>query len=125
MKIPFFILLLLMSAAAIAQNYPGMTEADMQNLQKMESCLNNVDQEQLKALEQRQKKFDAEVKALCDSGKRDKAQNKAMLFEKEMTKNPTVQAVTKCSEIAKGMMPEMPLMNQDDNSSNQHVCDTY
>ena len=125
MKIPPVILLLLMSTAAIAQNYPGMNEADMQKLQKMQSCMNDVDQEQLKALEQRQNQFDAEVNALCDSGKRDDAQKMAVLFEKEMTKNPTVQAASKCSEIAKGMMPEMPFMNQDENPSNQHVCDSY
>jgi len=125
MRIPAVILLSLISTAAIAQSYPGMNEADMQKLQKLQSCMSNVDQEQLKALEQRQNQFDAEVKALCDSGKRDKAQEKAMLFEKEMMKNPAVQAASKCSEIAKGMMPEMPFMNQDENSSNQHVCDSY
>jgi hypothetical protein len=94
MKIAPVVLLLLMSTAAIAECYPGMTEADMQKLQGMQSCMNNVDQEQLKALEKRQSQFDTEVKALCDSGKRDKAQKKAMLFEKEITKNPTIQAVS-------------------------------
>ncbi|MCG6938486.1 MAG: hypothetical protein LJE83_10000 [Gammaproteobacteria bacterium] len=125
MKIPPVILLLLITTAVNAQNYPGMNEADMQKLQEMQSCMNNIDQEQLKALEQRQNQFDAEVRALCDSGKRDEAQKKAILFEKEMMKNPAVQAVSKCSEITKGMVPEMTFMNQDENSSNQHVCDSY
>ena len=80
---------------------------------------------QMKALEQRQKQFDAQVKALCESGKRDEAQKKALLFEKEMTKDPTIQAVSKCSEIAKGMMSDMPFMKQGEKPSDKHVCDSY
>lgn len=125
MKLPAAILLLLMSITAIAQNYPGMNEADMKKLQEMQSCMSTVDQEQLDALEQRQNQFDAEVKALCDRGKRDKAQQKAMLFGKEMMKNPAIQAISKCSKIAQGMMPNMPFMNQDEESPDQHVCDSY
>ena len=116
MKISTVILLLLMSTVANAQNYKGMNEADMQKIQKMQSCMEDVDQEQLKALEQRQYQFDAEIKSLCDSGKRDEAQEKAILFEKEMTNNLAIQAVNKCGEIAEGIM--------DEDASNQHVCDS-
>ena len=124
MKISTVILLLLMPMAAVAQNYQGMNKADMQKIQKMQSCIENVDQEQLKAIEQRQYEFDAEVKSLCDSGKRDEAQKKAVLYAKEMTKNPAIQALSKCGEIAKGMMPEMSFMSQDENAPDQHVCDS-
>ena len=125
MRISPVILLLLMSTAAMAQSYPGMNAADMQKLQKMQTCMSKIDRGQMKALEQRQKQFDAQVKALCESGKRDEAQKKALLFEKEMTKDPTIQAVSKCSEIAKGMMSDMPFMKQGEKPSDKHVCDSY
>jgi len=125
MKISTVILLLLMPTVVVAQTYPGMNEADMQKIQEMQSCMEKVDQEKLKSLEQRQNQFDAEVKSLCDSGERDEAQKKAILYAQEMMKNPAIQAMKKCGEIAKGMMPEMSFMNQDEKISNQHVCDSY
>jgi len=131
MKLSAVIILLIVPALAIAKNYPGMSEADTQMIQKMQSCMEKVDQQQLKALEQRQNRFDAEMKSLCDRGKRDEAQKKAVLFEKEMMKNPAIQAVNKCSEIGKGMvpdmpdMPDMPVLDQNEVDSNEHVCDSY
>jgi hypothetical protein len=123
MKISTVILLLLLPATVVAQNFPGMTEADMQKIQKMQSCIEKIDQEELKSIERRQNQFDAEVKALCAKGKRDEAQKKAILFEKEMMKNPVIKALSKCGEIAKGMMPEMPFMNQAKERANEHICD--
>lgn len=125
MKISTVVLLLLMPTIVVAQIYPGMNEADMQKILEMQSCMEKVDQEKFKLLEQRQNRFDAEMKSLCGSGKRDEAQKKAILFEKEMMTNPTIQAIKKCGEIAKGMMPEMSFMGQDEKSSNEHVCDSY
>jgi hypothetical protein len=54
MKISAVILLLIMPVLAVAKNYPGMSDADMQKIQKMQSCIERVGQKQLKALEQRQ-----------------------------------------------------------------------
>jgi len=125
MKMPPVILLFLLSTAASAQNSPGMGGMDMQKLQEMQSCMSKVDQEQLKALEQGHNEFDAEVKALCAGGKRDEAQEKALSYAKEMMKNPAIQTIRKCSEIAQGMMPDMPFMNQDVDPADQHVCDSY
>jgi hypothetical protein len=125
MKRTSVILLLLTSTAAIAQSYPGMNEANMQKLQKMQACMSKVDQGQMKALERRQKQFDAEMKALCRSGKREKAQEKAMLYAKEMMKNPTIRTVRECSKIMKGMMPEMPFSNLEEKPSDKNVCDSY
>ena len=127
MKISTVILLLLMPMVVVAQNYQGMSEADMQKMmeqaQKMQSCMENVDQEQLKMLEQRTEQFEAEIKSLCNSGNRTEAQKKAILFGKEMSNNPTLKAFSKCGEMAKGMMPEMSFMDLEENASNQHVCD--
>ncbi len=121
------ILLLLMPMVTVAQNYQGMNEGDkqkmMQQMQKMQSCMQNIDQAKLKVLEQRSYQIEAEVKSLCVSGKRDEAQEKAISFGKEMAKDPTMQAMRKCGEMMKEMMPKMPFMDQDKDHSSHHVCD--
>ncbi len=124
MKKPAVVLLLLLPIVAMAQNYQGMSEADMQNMmQEMQACMQNVDQNKLKALEQRSNQFEAEMKSMCASGKRDEAQAKAIAFGMEINNDPTIQAMRKCGEIMKGMMPMMPIMKQDKDFSKHHVCD--
>jgi vacuolar-type H+-ATPase subunit I/STV1 len=131
MKISAIILLLLVPMVTVAQNYQGMNEGDMQKMrqqmQKMETCMQNVDQAKLKELEQRSKQFEAEVKSLCEIGKRDKAQEKTISYGKEIAKDPTMQTMRKCSEMMKGMMPQMPYMDQDKDRfkdrSGDHICD--
>ena len=132
MKTTAIILLLSIPIASSAQNYQGMSEEDMQKMmkqiQEMESCMGKLDQAQVKKLEQRSKQINAEVKSLCASGKRDKAQSKAISFGKEIEKDLTILAIRKCSEKIKGLMPNMsqpktPLMDQPRASSKQHVCD--
>ncbi len=129
MKISASILLLLIPILAAAQNYQGMNKEDMQKvmqqMQEMQACMQNVDQDKLKALEQRSNRFGAEVKSLCASGKRDKAQQKAISFGKEMANDPSMQAMRKCGELSKGTMPKMPFMDQDIDRSKHHVCDQY
>lgn len=121
------ILLLLMNSAAFAQSYPDRDEEVMQKMmqqvQKMEKCMQSIEQEKLKLLEQRSEQFETEMKSLCASGKRNKAQEKAILFGKEMEKDPTMKTMQKCSEIMKGEMPNMPYMDQHKEYSAQHVCD--
>lgn len=127
MKTSVVSLLLLTSAAAAAQNYQGMNEADMQKMmeqmQQMQSCMENVDQEQLKVLEQRTEQVEAAVKSLCANGKRDEAEEKAMAFGKEIATDPVINAMSECGEMAKGMMPQMTYMDQEEENSDQHVCD--
>ena len=127
MRLSASILLLLIPMVSVAQNYQGMSEADMQNtmqqMQKMQSCMSNVDQESLKALEQRSYQIEAEVKSLCASGKRDEAQETAISMGKEMMSNPAMQEMKKCGEMMQGMVPQMAFMDQDKDFSDKHVCD--
>jgi hypothetical protein len=129
MKIPAGIVLLLLPVMTIAQNYPGMGEGDTQNMmlqmQKMQTCMQGVDQSQLQAFEQRASKIEAEVKSLCASGKRDDAQQKAMAFGQEVVGNPDIQKMMKCGEMMSSVMPKMPFMDQanDPGKSVKHVCD--
>ncbi|GBE06231.1 MAG TPA: hypothetical protein ENH31_08100 [Nitrospirae bacterium] len=127
MKILAGILILLIPTAIAAQDYQNMNEEDMrkmtEQMQKMQSCMQDVDQAELEVLEQRSKQVDAEIKSLCAEGKRDKAQEKAISFGKEMAKAPAIQIMRKCGQMMKEMMPEKPFMDQDKDLSSHHVCD--
>lgn len=127
MRLSASVLLLLMPMVSVAQNYQGMSEADTQNMmqqmQKMQSCMSNVDQEKLKALEQRSYQMEAEVKSLCASGKRDEAQETAISMGKEMMSDPAMQEMKKCGEMMQGMVPQMAFMDPDKDFSDNHICD--
>jgi hypothetical protein len=134
MKRPLITLSLLLPVSVFAQNYPGMggagmNQADMQemmkNAQEMQVCMQGVDQSKLQQLEQQARQVETEVKALCNSGERDTAQNEAVSFAREMLDNPDIQKVMKCGEQMRGMMPQMPFMDQASNTdpSSSHVCD--
>ena len=125
MKISTVILLLLLPTVVIAQPSPGMSEEAMQKIHEMQACMKKVDHEKLTALEKRQDQFDAEMKSLCHSGKRDEAQKKALLYAKEMMNNPTIKILKKCGEIGKGIMPMMPIVDQNEELTKHHVCDSY
>jgi ethanolamine utilization protein EutQ (cupin superfamily) len=122
-----FALFLLIPIVAIAQNYPGMNEAEMQKMmqqmEKMQSCMEKVDKKELKALEQRSRQMEADVKSLCASGKRDEAQKKAISFGKEITNDATMKMMRKCGEIVKDMIPKMSFTGLDKDSADHHICD--
>jgi hypothetical protein len=134
MKISTGILALLLPVTAIAQNYPGMggggmSQSDMQNMmqqaQEMQACMQGVDQSRMKEFEQQARKLEAEVNSLCESGKRDDAQQEATAFAREVASNPDVQKMIKCTAGMSNMMPKMPYMDQASGSdtSVKHVCD--
>ena len=126
-------LLCLVPTISFAQNPMGMNEADMQkmmqSMQKAQACMEKIDQSELDALEKKSKKFEAEMKSLCASGKRDAAQDKAMVYMNEIVNSSAVKEAKRCGEMMKGvmqgMMPNMPLMNEDKDYTNLHVCDSY
>ena len=128
MKQLTIILFMFVPIIAFAQNYPGMSEADMQKMmqqmEKMQSCMENVDQKKLKQIEQRSRQMEVEMKSLCANGKRDKAQKKAISFGKEMASDPTLKTMMKCGENMKGVLPEMSFEDLVEESSDVQVCDS-
>ena len=119
---------LLFPALAMAQQ---MSEQDMQkmmaNIQEMSACMQNIDQNEIKALEQDSKQFESEVKALCNEGKRDQAQQQAIEFSEKMMKAPALVTMRECTEkmtaSMKGMMPNMDPEEIAKDYSDSHVCD--
>lgn len=128
-------LLCLIPITSFAQNPMGMSEADMQKMMKQaqeaQACMEKVDQAELELLEKKAKQFEAEIKSLCASGKRDQAQEKAMGYMKEIGNSSALNEVKRCGEMMKGTMQGMmqgmmqngPQVNQDRDYANQHVCD--
>ena len=127
MKISAIVLLLFMPMLTFAQNYQDMKEEDMQKMmqqmQKMQSCMQNIDQEKMRELQQLSYKNMEEIESLCDSGKRDEAQEMAISFGKDLAKDPTIQAMRECREMIKGKMPIMPFMDSEKDRTGGHVCD--
>jgi hypothetical protein len=101
----------------------GMSAEQMQQLMKQgesaRACMKKIDKTKLKALREKGKKVQAEIKALCDAGKRDKAQSTAIEYSMEMKKDPAFIEMTKCGEQMQGMMPKTY-----SDASGGHVCDS-
>jgi len=120
-------LLLILPATALAQNYQGMGEADMQKMmlqmQQAQACMADLDQAELQKFGEQAKRMDASVKALCASGKRDEAQQEAVTFAREVNSNPSMRKMQECSKMMAGMpgMPAIPQGASEDD--NRHICD--
>ncbi|MDP1773177.1 MAG: hypothetical protein Q8L15_12915 [Methylobacter sp.] len=129
MKQAVVLFMLLLPLSVFAENRGGMSEAQMQQMmqqaQGMAACMQNVDQAEMQAFEQRAKQISADTKALCTSGKRDEAMQLAMAFGKEMSSNKAMLAMKKCGDGMKNMMPKIAAAAQNDEpgKSGLHVCD--
>lgn len=113
-----------------AQNPKGIGGMDMEKMmqqaQKIQACMQQVDQAELEKFQQHAEEVNNELKSLCADGKRKKAQKLAIKFSKEAGKNQAIQEMKKCGEMAQDMMPQMqpPQDEYDKDYSKQHVCDT-
>ena len=120
-------LLYLIPITVLAQN-PMAMDADevqkmMRNLKKAQECMAKVDRSEQLTLETKQMRFEEAVRSLCASGKRDAAQKRALLFEKEMSNSTLLKALNKCNQLMGSMAEEMSSMDHDEDYSKQHVCD--
>ena len=127
MKPLMLALLLTIPAAVSAQNNPGMNQPDMQNMmqqmQKVQQCMQGIDQTQMEELQKRSEQANSEIDALCAAGDRSKAQAKAMAFAKEIAKSPVMKQMQKCGKLVQGALPGMPTTYEQKDFSKQHVCD--
>tara|TARA_R110000787_G_scaffold126191_3_gene237429 strand:+ start:1843 stop:2232 length:390 start_codon:yes stop_codon:yes gene_type:complete len=112
-----------LTVSLMAQSYPQISEADMQELMKhaqtMQACMANVDQAQLQALEQRGLQMESEIKSMCTNGQRDAAQQKAKTFAMEIAQSPVLRDTEHCSELAATVTQLIPYADV----SGYHVCD--
>ncbi len=120
------LLLAVVPAFVAAQSNSGMSEDMMKMMeqgQKAQACMQDIDTSEFDRLEQEGNKMEAEIKALCDSGKRDQAQDQAIAYSKEMMAMPAMQKMRECSELMRGMLPKMPFDNFEEEFKNKNICD--
>jgi len=105
----------------------GMSEEQMQQMMQqaeaMQQCFADIDPAAMKKLEARGKQMQAEVRALCESGKRDQAQSTAMQYGREFADSKEMQAVMKCGAMAEQMVGQMSMMTPEQIEKRGHVCD--
>jgi len=129
MKIFTKIIILMLPAVASAQNFQNMNEADMRNMmqqaQKMQACMAEIDESDMKKFEQRANQMQAKVESLCASGKRDEAQEEGIAFAREVSSSESMKKMQTCSKMMEGAMPGMPTTPQEaaDMVGNRHICD--
>ena len=118
---------LLLTMPAFAQAPQGVSEQDMQTImlqmQEMQECMANIDTTELKALEQRSKQLESEVKSLCSAGKRADAQDKAVDFSQEILASSAMQTMKKCTENIANTMPGLNVPDMAEQLKEKHVCD--
>jgi len=129
MKLIVTIMVILLPVAAVGQN-PNMQGMDMQKMmqamQEMQQCMEKVDKTELRKMEEESDEMSRELQALCEQGKRDKAQKKAISYGKKIMKNPALEQMRKCGELTKGLIPSdsrEPTLDEEFDFSNRHVCD--
>lgn len=137
-----FLLFVLFPIVVFAQGQPGvppnmpdmermqqmqrnMQNMDMGKMQEAMACIKGIDQSALQGLDEEGKKIEAELGALCKSGNRDEAQDKAMAYGQEMMSRPEIKKMRECSKLAQGMMPKMGFEDLMEEGKNRHVCDDF
>ena len=129
MKILTGITLLLLPMISIAQNPyeiddPAIQKM-MEEMQKYETCMAKIEQSKFIEIQLLQEQFVEEVRPLCASGDRDKAQKRAIMFGKEMSNHPVILEISKCDKLLSSELAKEELDDMDFNyeTSNIHVCD--
>lgn len=129
MKLILTILLILLPVSVFSQN-PNMQGMDMdkmmQVMQEMQQCIEKVDKAEIKKLEDESQEMSEKLQSLCEQGKREEAQKKAIEYSKKIMKNPALKQMQKCGDMAKGLMPpgsKEPTLAEEFDYSNRHVCD--
>lgn len=129
MKKTIITLSLLIPVVSFAQNAPDMNSAYMQDImksiEKMETCMQAIDEKKMDALKENSVRVGDEITALCKNGKRSQAQDKAVVFGKKMLNDATMKAMVKCNESMKDVMKAAPVIPFDPSveTRDKHVCD--
>lgn len=118
------LILVLIPLSISAQQYPDMnmgSQAEMKQMmatmQKMQTCMQKIDKNELKKLEHKGKVFEKEIQELCNKGKREQAQQKAKQIFKVMMNDPIAIKLKKCTDIMQDMSSEVDI-------DDLHVCDS-
>ena len=98
-------------------------QAMMEQAEIVQACLAKVDQTRLQSLQAAAEEEGTQIDALCQEGKRDEAQAKAVAYGQQMINEPLVRELQTCVGIPDLTLP-LALWAQagKDGSSESHVC---
>lgn len=120
--------ILLMPVTTFAQDGGGLGQDKQRSLiqaaEQMRACFNNVDQQELRDLQQKAEAIESKLRGLCESGQRVQAQNEALLFSQEFARSPSVEQLRRCGDIGKAMIPDIPEFDDPETYKDRHICDT-
>jgi|GEM_PF-6043986 len=109
------------------QMSPEAMQEMMQKMEEMQRCMAQIDEVELKQLEQRSYQFEADVKSLCSADQRSAAQAKAVAFSREIKSSKALQKLQECAAGMQQTMAQMPfmqqLLGQTTDYASRHVCD--
>ena len=118
------LILVLIPFSLSAQQYPDTDIAGqakmkkmMGSMQKMQTCMLEINKNEIKILERKGRIFEEEMQALCKKGNRDQAQQKAREMFKVMMNDPIAMKLKKCTDIMQDMSSEFSI-------EDEHVCDS-
>ena len=116
--------LVLIPLSISAQQYPDMnigSQAEMKKMiatmQKMQACIQKIDNKEIEILKNRGKIFENEIQALCNKGKREQAQQKTKETFNTMMNDPIAIKLKKCTDIMQDISSEIDV-------EDFHVCDS-
>jgi len=118
------LILSLLYTLGTSQDISSMNEAQMQammqEMQKVQVCLSQLDMSALQNMQTEALHAQNDVKKLCESGQRDKAQKIAINFSKRMLHMHVLSELKGC--VKDSAMASMMDINAQD-FSKRHVCD--
>ena len=132
--------LVIAPALALAQQPGGFNHQEMMRrfsdpaaMQKMadqaeaaQKCMKDIDQKRLDALQKRAETAGREIERLCEAGKRAEALSKGLDLYREMSADPTVVQLRKCTkdmeETMREMMPSLPGANDEPEPTERDIC---
>lgn len=103
---------------------PMNMEKMMEQAEKMEQCLQGIDERALDQFSARSEKIEAEIRTLCRAGKRSEAQRVAIDFGREVAASKEMQKLRECASIMRGMGGATPLPTPKE-LERRHICDDY
>lgn len=114
-------------AASLASAQNSLNGQDMSKVmeqaQKAQACMQSIDQSKLEEIKKGSKKMETDIRALCDANKRDEAQDMAVEYSRNMMKSEAMIKMRECTELMRGMLPEMPFDNFEEKMASSNVCD--
>jgi hypothetical protein len=106
-------------------NDPAAMQRMAEQAQAAQTCMKDVDQKKLDALQKRAEAASREIDRLCKAGKRDEALAKALELGQEMQSDATVKKMRECTKGMMEMFKNMPwsqVLGIEDEPGEDDVC---